>query len=343
MGLQLLLGLSQVHRKGMGPTFLRKWNRFFFFLEPSSDKNFEQGWVGGREGGWLRSKACKFLASGPNQPRGPRRGGETSASFLNWSHWDPQGSPRRTHRKAIKIWPCGSDKELGGKKAKKKKDGFGGEKQKEQRGTVGERSQLRQIKGRQGRQEGWAHSPRVHPGNTVCQWRDRAGRAGAISYQTHVTRLMMCSTNPTWVYLYPAQVLAAETLDRFVLAWDQTLDEAGVVIHSHVGPQRNKRYQSNPETPQPARHTADLPSPLQEHTTTQWGGVCVLSDSMDVFYSTIWSHYWRGPQSSKEENSTIISLLCSQMSWLKPDEKIMICKLLIQWVSAIWIFSFQSP
>lgn len=52
----------------------------------------------------------------------------------------------------------------------------GGKKQKEQnRGELwGERSQLRQIKGRQGRQEGWARSLRVHPGNSVCQCRDKS-------------------------------------------------------------------------------------------------------------------------------------------------------------------------
>lgn len=132
---KLLLGLSQVQRKGMGPTFLRKWSRFFFFRAKLSTKTLSRG-GGGLRGGWLRSKACKFLASGPNQPRGPRRGGETSASFLNWSHWDPQGSPRRTHRKAIKIWPCGSDEELGGKR-QRRKTVSGGEKQKEQKGTVG--------------------------------------------------------------------------------------------------------------------------------------------------------------------------------------------------------------
>lgn len=131
---------SASHRckeRGWGPHFSESGTDFFFF-GAKLRKNFEQGWLGGGgRGGWLRSKACKFLASGPNQPRGPRRGGETSASFLNWSHWDPQGSPRRTRRKALKIWPRGSDKELSGEKAKEKKDGFGGEKHREQRGTVG--------------------------------------------------------------------------------------------------------------------------------------------------------------------------------------------------------------
>lgn len=55
-----------------------------------------------------------------------------------------------------------------------------------------------------------------------------------------------------------------EILASSELAWDQTLDEAGVVIRSMLGPQRNTRYQSNPETPQRARLTTDLPeSPTQ--------------------------------------------------------------------------------
>lgn len=95
----------------------------------------------------------------------------------------------------------------------------GGKKQKEQKGTVGGEEPVEVDQGeRQGRQEGWAHSPRVHPGMVVCLQRARAERTGAITYQTSVTRLMMCSTNQPRVYLYPAQVLAAETLDHFMLA-----------------------------------------------------------------------------------------------------------------------------
>lgn len=126
--------LTGAEKRGWGPHFSESGAEFscFFFLRWAPSKTSSRG--GGGEGGCLRSKASKFLASGPNQLRGPRRGGETSASLLNWSHWDPQGSPRRTHRKAIKIWPCGSDEELGGEKAEKK-DCFGGKKQKEQRGN----------------------------------------------------------------------------------------------------------------------------------------------------------------------------------------------------------------
>lgn len=113
------------------------------------------------------------------------------------------------------------------------------------------------------------------------------------------------------MYLYPAQVLAAELLDYFVLAWDQTLDGAGVVILSMLGPQRNKRYQSNPETPQPARHTTDLPSWLQEHTNTQQGGVCVcvLSNSMDVNFTVRFEAIITGLQDkSQMKNKKICKL-----------------------------------
>lgn len=61
---------------------------------------------GGRR--WDQKPA--ILMNRTNEPRGPRRGGEIGASFLNWSHWDPQGSPCRTHCNTVKITPSGSDK-----------------------------------------------------------------------------------------------------------------------------------------------------------------------------------------------------------------------------------------
>lgn len=76
--------LIHPHRHRKRGSFLRKWSRFFFLKEVSSDKNFEQqlrgGGVWGKE---VRSKACKFLMNRTNEPRGPRRGGEKGASFLN--------------------------------------------------------------------------------------------------------------------------------------------------------------------------------------------------------------------------------------------------------------------
>ena len=262
MGLQNFSSVShRCREKGMGPTFLRKWNRFFF-SEPSSDKNFRQGWVGAA----LRSKACKFLARGPNQPRGPRRGGETSASLLNWSHWDPQVSPCRTRRKAIKIWPCGSDEELGGEKAKKK-DCFRG------RGTE------RTEENRGGRGASWGRS-RGDEGDkrgglilrgciqaSLCASREPDQGGLVLSAIKPVLHVWWCS-HPI-KHLYSAQVLAAVTLDGVSLAWDQTLDEAGVVIHSMLEPQRNKHNQSNPEIPsacQTHRRPARAPTGADKHT-----------------------------------------------------------------------------
>lgn len=53
------------------------------------------------------------------------------------------------------------------------------------------------------------------------------------------------------------------------LARDQTLDEAGVVIHGASG--ASERYRSNPETPRRARRTEDLPSPVQARANTPRG------------------------------------------------------------------------
>lgn len=91
----------------------------------------------------------------------------------------PSRFPSQDLQKAIKIWPCGSDEKLGGKKAKKKDcfDEGGREALKELvgRGGLRQRSRLRQIKGRRERREGWARPPRAHPGIALCASRSRAG------------------------------------------------------------------------------------------------------------------------------------------------------------------------
>lgn len=154
----------------------------------------------------------------------------------------------------------------------RRKTFFLGEKQKEQRGSKGGEEPVEQIKGRRGSQEGWVHSPRVHPGIVVCQHRARAGKTSAISYQTHVTCLLMCSTNQLRAYLCSAPVLAAE-----ILAWDQTLDEAGVVIHIMFGVSKEQALSGQP------RHPADLHSRQQEHRNTHNKVVCSFSNFMDQF------------------------------------------------------------
>lgn len=245
MGLQNVTRSLTGAEKEDGASISQKVEQNFFFpspIEPSSDKNFEQRWGWWR--GWLRSKACKFLASGPNQPRGPRRGGETSASLLNWSHWDPQGSPRRTRRKAIKIWPCGSDERLGGEKAEKK-DCFGGERaaQKEQRGTArGDQGETRRVGSSS---EGASRRHRRVPAKNQSS-EDR-------HYQLSKPMLHVWSCaqpiNRGCIFIMLGS-WQPEILAPSELAWDQTLDEAGVVIRSMLGPQRNTRYQSNPDSPQ---------------------------------------------------------------------------------------------
>lgn len=83
---------------------------FFFILNlisteaPTKTLSRKWGWWVGED--QKPSQApCKRTQSAE---RAKKRGGEASASFLNWSHRDPQGSPRRTCRKVIKIWRCGS-------------------------------------------------------------------------------------------------------------------------------------------------------------------------------------------------------------------------------------------
>ncbi|KAF6723989.1 hypothetical protein FQA47_004156 [Oryzias melastigma] len=86
-----------------------------------------------------------------------------------------------TRRKAIKIWPCGSDDELGGKM--KKKDRFGGETQIEQIGSV---------------RVGFAGEPR---------------KLSDLWYKSNDELNL-----PARLDLYSAQVLGAETLDCLELA-----------------------------------------------------------------------------------------------------------------------------
>lgn len=110
------------------------------------------------------------------------------------------------------------------------------------------------------------------------------GRTGAISYQTphhhhhHPPCYMsddVLNQSTTGVSLFCALVLAAETLDRFRAGLRSDSGRDRCRYPRRVGgPQRNGRYQSNPETPQPARHTADLRARQREHTNTRHGGVC---------------------------------------------------------------------
>jgi len=79
-----------------------------------------------------------------------------------------------------------------------------------ERGEEG--SRLRQIKGRRGRQEGWARPPRCIQGSLCAS--AEPGRAGAISHQACVTRAPPIDRG----CLDPARSLAAEKLDGLALA-----------------------------------------------------------------------------------------------------------------------------
>lgn len=268
-----------------GAHILRKVEQIFFsffFWTQALTKTL----VGRR---WLRSKASKFLASGPNQPRGPRRGGETSASFLNWSHRDPQGSPRRTRRKAIKIWPCGSDKELGGKKAEKKKDGFWGKKQREQTGrTVGGEEPVEADQGETWETRRVGLFSRVRLGKTVCQWGDRTGGGLVLSAIKPMLHVRWCAQpiQQACIFILPG---SWQLTGWIISCWPEIRPWMRLVCLSTAcwGPPRNKRYQSIPETPQPARHTAHLARPLQERTSTQWGYARVISQLFTAQYKAI--------------------------------------------------------
>lgn len=81
-------------------------------------------------------------------------------------------------------------------------------------------------------------------------------------YQDHVTHVMMCLTNQTQLCLHSVQVLAAEILDHFMLARDQSADQAGVVIQ-HVRASEEPVLSKQPrDPPQSARLTRHFQSNL---------------------------------------------------------------------------------
>lgn len=183
---------------------------------------------------------------------------------------------------------------------------FQGEKQKEQRGTMGERRRLRQIKGRWGRQVGWVHSPRAHLGIVVRQ------RARAISYQTHVPRLMMCSTYQLQPRSWQLKRWIASHWPEIRL-WTRPVS----LSTSCWGLKRTSAIRAA------QAHHRPVWSPRGPHNKV----VCVafLSNSMDVFLLVQYeAATTRVHHHKKEENSTTYSFLCSQMSGLKPDENIFI-------------------
>lgn len=336
---KLLLRLSQVQRKGMGPTFLRKWSRFFFFKEPSADKNFEQGWVAGRWGVCVGGCEIKSLQVPGEQTQSAERAKERRRDKrfpfklipLRPSRFPSQDSQKSDKNLALWIW-----RGTGRGEAKKKdcfKGGWG-ETQKEQRGTVGGEELVEADQGRRGRQEGWAHSPRVHPCISLCQHRGRAG--GGLCYQLS----NLCYTSD--------DVLIQSTMGVSLFcpglgSWDSGSFHAGLRSDSgrgrcrypqHVGASKEQPLSEQPRDPaacQTHRRPAQSPTGAHKHSIKKVPCVWVLFDSMDLFYGASHFHLL----SSKKDNPTTNSLLCCQTSWPKPHEKII-------WKSYLFPVTFQN-
>lgn len=171
-------------------------------MNRSSDRNFEQevGAVGG-EDQKPSTVPCKRTQS---TKRAKKKGGETSAPFLNWSHRDPQGSPHRTCRKVIKICRCGSKKKkwVGEKKGNEETVSVGEE---EPVGTDQEKSRL--------------ILPFAARQDLVPMRGSKTGGCLGLSAIKPMIHVQWC-TQPfkQSVYLCSAKVLAACGLDRFALA-----------------------------------------------------------------------------------------------------------------------------
>lgn len=198
-----------------------------------------------------------------NEPRGPRRGGEKGASFLNWSHWDPQGSPCRTHwNTPKKSHPVDLTKE--------KKDWLRGEKQ---TGGVGAEKKMKGI---------WKG------GFILSGWFQADVGCALSSSRCN----MMCSTNQRQPWLHSVQVLAAEILDHFMLARDQSVDQAGVVIQ-HVRASEEPALSEQPrDPPQPARLSTHSHSPTRIlKIPTKWAAVEQTPFQKRRFSNCLLFHY----------------------------------------------------
>lgn len=153
--------------------------------------------------------------------------------------------------------------------------------------------------------------------------RARARRTGAISYQTCVTRLMMCSTNQPRVYSIFILPRSWQLKRWIVSRWPEIrLWTRPVSLSTECwglkGTSAIRATQRPCSLPDKLLACPVANRSTQTHTVRC---VCVsLSDS--VQYEVIITRF---SQSSKQKNSTTNSLLCGQMTRPKPDEKI-ICR-----------------
>lgn len=104
-----------------------------------------------------------------------------------------------------------------------------------------------------------------------------------------------------------------------MLAWDQTLDEASVVIHIMLGSQRNKRYQGNPGTLQIC-----TVANRSTETHTHWSGVWFFQSHKSVSvaqYEDIITKFTQWSKKLHKRSCTVVRHDWSQMKKLSVASK----------------------
>lgn len=92
---------------------------------------------------------------------------------------------------------------------------------------------------------------------------------------------MVVSTNQTQPRLHSVQVLAAEILDHFMLARDQSVDQTAVVIQ-HVRASEEPALSGQPrDPPQPARLSTHSYSPTRSTDTLSKNILNIISISLN--------------------------------------------------------------
>lgn len=231
--------LLEPHNDFLNFTFAEGLTNFFLlsssFLVSTEalTKNFEQevGEVGGKDQK-PSQVPCKRTQSAK---RAKKRGGETSASFLNWSHRDPQGSPHRTCRKSdknlrmlvLKKWV---------EKAKKKHSFCGWRREccadhEERKLTLQFASRQNLMPVRGSKRGVWVNQL-SRPCNTSSD---------ALS---HWNKALICILPRSW-----------QLAGWIASCWPQIRlwMRPAYLSTGYWDPRRNKLYQCIPETPQPAR------------------------------------------------------------------------------------------
>lgn len=196
MGLQNLYSLfHRCRERGWGPRFSESGTDFFFFLEPSSNKNFEHGWVSAVRG-VVEIKSLQVPGERTQSAKRAKERRRDKRFLFKLIPLRPSRFPSQDSQKSDKnlaLWIRRETGRVEGEEERWFRGGGGTERTEGKCG--GERSQLRQIKGRQVRQEGWAHSSEGVSRHRCVPVKSQSRQDCAISYQTCVVCLMMCSTN----------------------------------------------------------------------------------------------------------------------------------------------------